>query len=74
MTELTGSEPGAPAVAAEDDLPEQMRVRRHKRERILAGGGQAYPVESPRTHTLAQVRERWAHLAAGEETSDVVTR
>ena len=73
MTELTGSEPGAPAVAAEDDLPEQMRVRRHKRERILAGGGQAYPVESPRTHTLAQVRERWAHLAAGEETSDVVT-
>ena len=73
MTELTGSEPGAPAVAAEDDLPEQMRVRRHKRERILAGGGQAYPVESPRTHSLAQVRERWAHLAAGEETSDVVT-
>src|SRR6478672_11845777 len=40
----------------EDDLPEQMRVRRSKRERLLEEGGEAYPVTVERTHTLAQIR------------------
>ena len=56
----------------EDDLPDQMRVRRAKRARLLEEGRQAYPVAVPRTHTLAQVRETWGHLEAGEETQDVV--
>jgi lysyl-tRNA synthetase class 2 len=56
-----------------DDLPEQMLVRREKRERILASGRPAYPVASPRTHTLAEVRNHWGHLESGEETDDVVT-
>jgi lysyl-tRNA synthetase class 2 len=47
---------------AEDDLPEQMRVRREKRERLLAAGTPAYPVTVERTHTLAQIRA--AHDAA----------
>lgn len=55
-----------------DDLPEQMRVRRAKRDRILAEGGQAYPVAVPVTHTVAQVRAAHPDLAAGEETQDVV--
>jgi lysyl-tRNA synthetase class 2 len=63
--------PPAPS-ALEADLPEQMRVRHDKRERILAAGGQAYPVGVARTHTLAQVREQWGHLQTGEETQDVV--
>src|SRR3954449_2579108 len=42
--------------AAADDLPEQMRVRRDKRERLLANGAQPYPVTVERTHTLAEVR------------------
>ncbi|MGJ6979771.1 lysine--tRNA ligase [Aestuariimicrobium soli] len=50
-----------------------MQVRRDKRERILAAGGQAYPVDLTRTHTLAQVRATWGHLTAGEETTDEVT-
>ena len=54
------------------DLPVQMQVRREKRERILASGREAYPVEVGRTHTLAQVREEWGHLETGEETTDVV--
>lgn len=59
----------APAPApAEDDLPEQMRVRREKRDRILADGGEAYPVGVPVTHAIAQVRADHAELAAGEET------
>ncbi|CAN5496132.1 lysine--tRNA ligase [soil metagenome] len=41
---------------AEDDLPEQMRVRRSKRERLVAEGVAPYPVVVERTHTLAQIR------------------
>jgi lysyl-tRNA synthetase class 2 len=55
-----------------DDLPDQMRVRRAKRARLLEEGREPYPVVVPRTHTLAEVRETWAHLEAGEETQDVV--
>ncbi len=54
------------------DLPEQMRVRRAKRDRMLAEGREPYPVGVPVTHTIAQVRAAHAGLAAGEETSDVV--
>jgi lysyl-tRNA synthetase class 2 len=61
-----------PDARREADLPEQMRVRREKRDRILASGGQAYPVAVPRTHSLAEVREQWGHLETGEETQDVV--
>ncbi|WP_425474972.1 lysine--tRNA ligase [Fodinibacter luteus] len=56
----------------EADLPEQMRVRREKRDRMLAAGIQPHPVSVDRTHSLFEVRERWAHLEAGEETRDVV--
>ena len=62
-----------PLAAAQDDLPEQLTVRREKRARILSAGREAYPVVSPRTHTLAQVRQRWGHLEAGAETDEVVT-
>ncbi|WP_277455836.1 lysine--tRNA ligase [Janibacter sp. DB-40] len=50
-----------------------MRIRREKRDRILADGKQAYPVGAARTHSLAQVNETWGHLETGEETQDVVT-
>lgn len=58
---------------ADDELPEQMRIRREKRDRILADGKQAYPVGVTRTHSLAEVNDRWGHLETGEETQDVVT-
>ncbi|OYO06849.1 lysine--tRNA ligase [Enemella evansiae] len=56
-----------------DDLPEQLRIRRDKRERLLSSGQQVYPVSIGRTHTLRAVREQWGGLTAGEETQDVVT-
>ncbi len=40
----------------QDDLPEQMRVRRDKRARLIESGVAAYPVGVERTHTLAEVR------------------
>ncbi|MGN6611609.1 MAG: lysine--tRNA ligase [Angustibacter sp.] len=65
--------PATPAVPpSADDVPEQMRVRRAKRERLLAEGVQPYPVSVPRTHTLAQVRAAHGDLEAGVETDDVV--
>jgi lysyl-tRNA synthetase, class II len=42
-----------------DDLPEQLRVRREKRERLLEAGVPPYPVTVERTHTLAAIRQAY---------------
>ncbi len=42
----------------EDDLPEQLRIRREKRAAILARGGEAYPAAVPRTASLKEIRAR----------------
>ena len=47
----------------EDDLPEQLRIRREKRSAILARGDEAYPVEVARTASLKEIREKHADLA-----------
>ncbi len=59
-------QPANPA-PTDDDLPEQMRVRREKRARLVETG-EAYPVVVDRTHTLREVREAHGALEAGEET------
>jgi lysyl-tRNA synthetase class 2 len=58
-------------VTDELDIPEQIRVRRDKRQRILEAGGQAYPVSVGRTHEIAAVKDGYAHLEDGQETDDV---
>ena len=45
-----------------DDLPEQVRVRRDKYDRLVAAGTPPYSLGYPRTATLAEVRERFGHL------------
>jgi lysyl-tRNA synthetase, class II len=55
-----------------DDLPEQLRVRREKRARLLADGIDPYPVELPRTHSLVRIREAYSDLAPDTATGDVV--
>ncbi len=47
---------GQPGTPATDDLPEQMRVRRDKLERMRAAGVDPFPVTFPRTTTLADLR------------------
>ena len=59
-------------MSEEIDVPEQMRVRREKRDRLIADGGEAYPVSVPVTHAIADVRAAYAHLEDGEETQDEV--
>jgi lysyl-tRNA synthetase, class II len=55
-----------------DDLPEQLRIRREKRARLLAEGVEPYPVELPRTHSLAEVRSTHSDLPPDTSTGDVV--
>ena len=58
----------------EDDLPEQMRVRRDKRERLIESGRDAYPVVVERTHTLAEIRAKYdGPLERGELEPDTHT-
>lgn len=55
-----------------DDLPEQLRIRREKRARLLAEGVDPYPVELPRTHSLAEIRSTYSDLPVDTATGDVV--
>jgi lysyl-tRNA synthetase, class II len=54
------------------DLPEQFRIRRDKRARLLAEGRDPYPVAIERTHTLAQVRAAHPELPIDTATDDIV--
>ena len=75
MTDVSAV-PATPVEAAEPNepsVPEQMRIRRDKRDRLMAAGTPAYAIDVHRTHTLGDVREKWGHLETGEETQDVVT-
>lgn len=55
-------------VATEDDLPEQMKVRRQKRDALLAEGAKPYPLGVKRTKSLAELRTEFGDLEAGAET------
>lgn len=57
---------------AADNTPEQLRIRREKRDAILDAGREAYPVAVARTHTLAELRSRFGDLEAGAETGEIV--
>ena len=58
----------AVSAAAEDSLPEQMRVRREKREQLIEKGMPPYPLLVERTHTLAEVRVRYDDAGLGPDT------
>ncbi|MGX7677676.1 lysine--tRNA ligase [Jatrophihabitans sp. DSM 45814] len=56
-----------------DDLPEQVRIRREKYDRLMADPARApFPVGVPRTHSLAQIREAYPDLAADTFTGQHV--
>jgi len=61
-------EPDALDVMSVEGLPEQIRVRREKLERLREQGVDPYPVAFPRTHTLAQVRAEAGELAPDTRT------
>jgi len=67
------TEQNAVPVDPADDLPEQMKVRREKRDRMLAEGGEPYPLGYPRTSTLAEIRQGYADLPTDTATGDRVS-
>ncbi|WP_189132429.1 bifunctional lysylphosphatidylglycerol synthetase/lysine--tRNA ligase LysX [Wenjunlia tyrosinilytica] len=58
--------------APADDLPEQMRIRREKLDRLRAAGVDPYPVGFPRTTTLADLRAKHPDLAPDAATGERV--
>jgi lysyl-tRNA synthetase class 2 len=54
------------------EIPEQVRVRLGKRERLLAEGTDPYPVTFPRTHTIKEVRDEYPELPADTATGERV--
>ncbi len=62
----------AESADAVDDLPEQLRIRREKRDRLIEQGIDPYPVSVPRTTTLAMVRAAHTDLAPDVSTGDIV--
>lgn len=59
----------------EVDLPEQMRVRRDKRQQLLDAGEDPYPVVVERTHTLREVVDAYdaEQLGPDHHSGDVVS-
>ena len=49
--------------AIDEDLPEQLRIRREKRAALIKAGSEPYPVSVPRTKSLLEVRQQHAGLA-----------
>lgn len=56
----------------DEDLPEQMQIRRAKRAALLAQGVEAYPVTVPVTHTIPQVRALFPDLPIDTQTGTAV--
>ena len=57
---------------ADDNVPEQVRVRLEKRARMLASGAGPYPVGYPRTTTAAALREKYPDLPKDTATGEIV--
>ena len=53
-----------------DDLPEQLRIRREKRAGLIERGIEPYPVSVPRTHSLAEIRSKYADLEIDVTTGE----
>lgn len=54
------------------EMSEQKAVRLGKRERLIASGAEAYPVELPITDAIPAVRERFGDLEADARTGVIV--
>lgn len=66
------SDQPATSEQADDDLPEQLRVRREKRTTMLAEGVEPYPLGFPRTATLRDIRDKFGDLAPDTATGEKV--
>ena len=56
--------------APEDDLPEQLRIRREKRINLIERGIEPYPVAVARTKSLKEIRDKYVNLEVDIATGD----
>ena len=54
----------------EEDLPEQLRIRREKRASLLERNVEPYPVSVPRTKSLKEIREKYVGLEIDVATGE----
>ena len=70
---VTSQNTPAPTNAAEPhDASEQTRIRMEKRAKLIERGDEAYPVGVERTHSLTEIRDKYAHLEADDTTGETV--
>jgi lysyl-tRNA synthetase class 2 len=72
VSERTEAGQAEPPAEPADDLPEQLRVRREKRARMLDEGLEPYPLGFERTATLTGLRQRFADLPPDTHTGERV--
>ena len=58
-------------IPVEDDLPEQLRIRREKRAGLIERGIEPYPVSVPRTTSLKEIREKYQGLEIDVASGDI---
>jgi lysyl-tRNA synthetase class 2 len=58
---------------ADQNMPQQVRVRLGKRERLLRSGTELYPVGFERTATAAGLRARYGDLPPDASTGEVAS-
>jgi len=68
---MTTENNASSAAPIEDDLPEQLRIRREKRAGLLERGVEPYPVAVERTKSLKEIREKYVGLDIDVATGDL---
>ena len=68
MTTEKNASSGTPI---EDDLPEQLRIRREKRAGLIERDVEPYPVAVDRTKSLKEIREKYTGLEIDVATGDI---
>jgi lysyl-tRNA synthetase class 2 len=68
---MTTENNASSATPIEDDLPEQLRIRREKRAGLLERGVEPYPVAVERTKSLKEIREKYVGLDIDVATGDL---
>jgi lysyl-tRNA synthetase, class II len=74
VLQVSSSNTGSGDDGGADDLPEQLRIRRAKYDRLMTDPDRApFPVTVPRTDSLAEIRERYPELAPDTSTGQTVS-
>ncbi len=69
---ITGPVETASETSVDAELPEQVRVRREKYDRLVAAGTPPYALGYPRTTTIAEVRHKHGGLGTDTVSGEVV--